>query len=265
MFYVYEWYIENTGEVIYVGKGCNRRYKVTKHNRLFNELTKRYKCNSRIIKTFDSEEEAFAFEFVKIKALKEKGQCVCNIRNGGYGGTTEWWTQEKREWYSKNNAMLSSEQRQRMKDNNPMKREDVKKRVAAQKTKAVVINGTEYDCAKNAAIALSVCTSSIYSWCKRGYNTQGEPCRYKNEPPKEYPSIKTTHPKVTSCRPVVIDGIRFETVKDAASKIGVWPDTLIRAIKHSGFCKGHKCEYDNQQPSHTKSDNSSMEGSTTNR
>lgn len=27
MFYVYEWYIVETGEIFYVGKGCKNRYK----------------------------------------------------------------------------------------------------------------------------------------------------------------------------------------------------------------------------------------------
>lgn len=36
MFYVYEWFIKETNEVIYVGKGKGKRYKVRKHNRLFD-------------------------------------------------------------------------------------------------------------------------------------------------------------------------------------------------------------------------------------
>ena len=35
MFYVYEWFIKETDEIIYVGKGCRNRYKVRKHNRFF--------------------------------------------------------------------------------------------------------------------------------------------------------------------------------------------------------------------------------------
>lgn len=31
MFYVYEWYIVDTGEIIYVGKGKGNRYKVRKN------------------------------------------------------------------------------------------------------------------------------------------------------------------------------------------------------------------------------------------
>ena len=110
MFYVYEWYIKETGEIIYVGKGCKNRYKVRKHNRLFNEMIKRYDCESRIVKRFDSEKEAFEYEFERVFQLKCIGQCVCNINKGGAGGVTNWWTDEKREQYSKNNVMKSKEQ-----------------------------------------------------------------------------------------------------------------------------------------------------------
>ena len=34
MFYVYEWFRTDTNEIFYVGKGCNRRYKVKKHNQV---------------------------------------------------------------------------------------------------------------------------------------------------------------------------------------------------------------------------------------
>ena len=38
MYYVYEWYVKETGEIFYVGKGTKNRYKVKKHNRFFNDF-----------------------------------------------------------------------------------------------------------------------------------------------------------------------------------------------------------------------------------
>ena len=38
MFYVYEWFIKESGKVFYVGKGHKNRYKVRKHNKLFNYI-----------------------------------------------------------------------------------------------------------------------------------------------------------------------------------------------------------------------------------
>lgn len=265
MFYVYEWFIVETGEIIYVGKGCRNRYKATKHNRFFNDMIKRYECKSRIIKYFETEKEAFNYEYQRVNGLKEKGQCVCNIYKGGCGGTTDWWTEEKREWYSEHNCMKSQTQRHRMSVNNPMKTESVKKIVSSKKHRKVIINGTKYNGVKIAAEILNVAEFTIITWCKRGYDTYGNPCRYENEQQKEYPIIKKSHPNASTLKPVIIDGIRFETVKDGAKYIGVWAETLIRAIKNNRPCKGHSCEYDNQQPIYTNFGNSSIEGSTTNR
>ena len=38
MFYVYEWFVKESGEVFYVGKGTKNRYKVKKHNKFFNDF-----------------------------------------------------------------------------------------------------------------------------------------------------------------------------------------------------------------------------------
>ena len=200
MFYVYEWFIIQTGEVIYVGKGCKNRYKVRKHNYMFDEFVKRFDCDSRIVKEFETEDKAFEGELERIAELKAIGQCVCNINTGGKGGLSEHWTAEKRKKYSENNVMKSQEQRTRMSINNPMKNPVVAEKVAKTKRK-----------------------------------------------------------------PVLVDGKYFDSVTSAAEYIGTWDVYLSKCLKDkNGMCKGHKCEYGNQQPSHTKSDNSSVEGSTTN-
>lgn len=249
MFYVYEWFIKETNEIIYVGKGKGRRYKVRKHNKFFNDMIRRYECDSRIVKEFADEQDAFRYENERITALKAINQCVCNIYAGGTGGTVSWWTDELREEYSRKNVMKSENQRRRMKENNPMKEVDVAKKNGEQKKRKVVIDGVIYNSLKEAAVSLGVCEFSILTWCKRGYNTEGNPCRYFDEPQKEYPLIKKTHPNVTTPKAVIVDGVRYETVKDAAAAIGVWSESIIRAIKGKRKCKGHECRYDNQQPS----------------
>lgn len=264
MFYVYEWFIKSTGEIIYVGKGTGRRYKVRKHNKFFNEMISRFECDSRIIKEFESEEDAFRYENERIAYLKSVGQCVCNIYEGGTGGTVSWWTDELRAEYSRRNVMKSEAQRKRISEKNPMKDMSIASKVGATRKRKVVINGTVYNGLKDAAKDIGVCEYTILTWCKKGYDTNGNPCRYEDEPQKDYPVIKKTRPKVKNSKPVIVDGIRYETVKDAADFIGTWSGTLIKAIKENRPCKGHECRYDNQQPSCGKSDNSTTEGSTTN-
>lgn len=176
MYYVYEWYIVETNEIIYVGKGTKSRYKVRKHNKFFNDTIRRYECDSRIIKEFETEIEAFKFEFNRINELKAQGQCVCNIRDGGFGGTTEWWTDDLRQRYSEKNIMHSIEQRKRMSENNPMKNPQIAQKTNGQKRRKVTIGDTTYDSIKDAKIALNISYSNIITWGKRGVTPSGDKC-----------------------------------------------------------------------------------------
>ena len=266
MFYVYEWFIKSTNEIFYVGKGSGRRYKVRKHNRFFNDVVKNNDCDSRIVKTFQTEEEAFAYEYERIHKLQEKGLCKCNISSGGNGGTVKWWDEARRKQYSEYNVMKSEEQRKRMSINNPMKNPEVARKVGMSQRKRPIINGVEYENAIEAANSLNVCKGSIHVWCTRGYDTKGNPCHYKGEPQKDYPIMKKTHPSVTNGRGVIIDGKHFDTVKDGAEYLHADPSVIIKCLKAGRpYKKVHICKYDNQQPSQTNFGESSLEGSTTNR
>lgn len=258
MFYVYEWFDVNSGEIIYVGKGTKRRYKVRKHNKLFNKLIAKVPCDSRIIAEFPSEEEAFLCEQERISYLKSIGECRCNIQKGGFGGSVSDWSDAKRKQYSEHNVMKSKEQRVRMAINNPMKNPDVAAKVGKTKARAVVINNETYEGVKQAAAALGVWENTVSRWCKRGYDDKGQPCRYANEEQKQF-EIKITYSKK-----VVVDGVVFPSVRSAAKFLGVWPESIIKSIKQDRPCKGHLCRYDNQQPSCENPSKSIAEGSTTN-
>lgn len=186
MFYVYEWFIVDTGEIIYVGKGTGHRYKVTKRNRFFNDMIKRFKCDSRIVKWFESESDAFQYEYVRVRELKAQNQCVCNIYDGGSGGHQSWWTDELRNKYSANNVMKSEAQRKRMSANNPMKDKSVACRVGKAKSRAVIIDGIEYPSVKAAREAFGVCWDAIRKWCVNGVTYDGKPCQYKDGKLKTY-------------------------------------------------------------------------------
>ena len=188
MFYVYEWFIISTGEIIYVGKGCHSRYKVRKHNKFFNEMINRFECNSRIIKVFDKEEDAFKFEYQRVNELKSQGQCVCNIYNGGFGGTASWWTDEIKDKYSKNNVMKSENQRSRMKKNNPMRNPIIAEKTNGQKRRKVTIGDTTYKSINEAKSILGISYSNILTWCKKGFTPSGKKCMI--EPQKQHRHIK---------------------------------------------------------------------------
>lgn len=322
MFYVYEWFIIKTNEIIYVGKGSKKRYKVKKHNSLFNEFIKRFECSSRIVKWFESEEEAFKYEYQRINELWQQNQCVCNIYKGGLGGTTEWWTQEKRNWYSKNNCMKSEEQRKRMSVNNPMKNKEIALRVNEKNKRKVIINNKEYSSVLDVCKEYNTCYETVKNWCTKGINKLGELCRYADEEQvirtqpcyenynfkeivyknKKYSCAKEMSKELkisinivyrwcqkgfdnvgNPCRyliddrilsfkklgenlkkPIIVNGIFYESKTDAEKSLGIKPGGLAPYIK--GIRKNNKyiCEYVNQQPSHENSSKSIVEGSTTN-
>lgn len=250
MFYVYEWYVKETKEIFYVGKGCGNRYKQTnKRNKLFKLYFENFNCESRIIKNFNSEDEAFEYEHQRIMELKTLNQAKCNLDYGGKGGCHFSWTEEMKEYQSQYNPMKAMEHRKRMSEKNPMKNPNVSKKVAKKKSKAVILNGEFFNSITEASFKTKHSQWTIIKWCRQGYDINGKPCRYANEQQKEIPLLKQLHPKAATPKPVIVNGVRYETIIDGAKAIGVWSETLIRAIKNNKKCKGYTCEYANQQPS----------------
>ncbi len=243
IFYVYEWYNTQTSEVFYVGKGCKKRaYEVSKRNKLFKEYYENNEVAVRIIKDQLSEEDAFKLEAETIQYYKNNKQCTANIDKGGHGGCNFVWTDEMREYKSKYNPMKDEKQRQRMSEHNPMQNKEIAARVNKQKRKAVIVKGKEYSYAKEAANALGVVEDTIRGWVARGFDSENLPCYYVKDGPKEFTPIKKG-------KAVIVDGIFYNTVKEGAAAIGVTTSGLSHALQEKRDCKGHKCEYANQQPS----------------
>ena len=260
-FYIYKWFIVETNKIFYIGKGKGNRYKQLSHrNKMFSKTYQENNCSVEIIEYFETEKEAFAREYDLICQYKSVGECWCNLDNGGKGGCHFVWTNDMRKYYSTYNVMKSANQRERMSINNPMKNLTTKQKVIDKKSKTIVYNGKQYKNSRELANLFNVGTTAVYYWIKRGYGRNKTPCYYLDAGQKDF--VVKTHQ--TSNKPVIVDGIYFKNVKEGAESIGVWSETLIRAIKENRKCKGHQCEYANQQPSHTNTDKSSVEGSTTN-
>ncbi len=247
MFYVYEWFNVETGEIIYVGKGSGRRYLVTRKARLFNEYLATHRCDVRIVEYFDNEDDAFVAEYHRITQLKLIGECVCNKLPGGYGGLSGVWTEEKRALMSANNPMKAPEQRARMSKHNPMKNQELAKLVAFQKMRPVVVKGRRYDSIVEAADYWEVYPQTVTHWAQRGYDTNGSPCRYADEDQKEFEYV------VSSSRKVWVGDMLFRSVKEAANYMGWYSEAIIRAIKANRPYRGYICRYDDQQPTRRKS------------
>ncbi len=247
MFYIYEWYIIETGEVIYVGKGTRNRYKASKKNEYFKYIVSEHDCAVRILEYFEDETDAFIAEKERIIELMDIGQCRCNKIVGG-GGLQRIWTDERRHQMSINNPMREERQRQRMSEYNPMKNAEVARKVGAKKKRPVVINNIEYAGTVDAARELEVANFTILTWVKQGHDALGNSCYYLDEGPKDF-----VMPINKSFKPILIDGEYFPTAKSGADHYGWGLTSVLYAINHSGYFRGHKCEYANQQPNHRNS------------
>lgn len=77
-FYVYIWFLTDTNEVFYVGKGSGNRVTSMKdRNRHFRNIRRKCKCDYKIVKYFNNEEEAYEFEMQLGMEYKARGQAWC--------------------------------------------------------------------------------------------------------------------------------------------------------------------------------------------
>ena len=90
-FYVYEWYITNTDEVFYVGKGTGNRFKQTNgRNYFFQCMYKSHECNVRKIYENLTEKEAFEKEIETIKYYRENTNYRLTNQTDGGEGSSGW-------------------------------------------------------------------------------------------------------------------------------------------------------------------------------
>lgn len=87
-YYIYIWYVRDTTNVFYVGRGHGNRYKtLKKRSKYFHEFYDNQDCSSIILLSGLSEEESILLEPLFIFYYKQKGMCKANIHNGGlFGG-----------------------------------------------------------------------------------------------------------------------------------------------------------------------------------
>ena len=117
IYYVYAWYFIDNGEIFYIGKGKNERFKsLNRRNNFFKNIIKKYKDNIdiKIIEKNLSEFNAFELEKKLIKEYKEKGQCIANFHEGGRGGNTGNYDNVER------SKKLSEAAKKRVGELNPM-------------------------------------------------------------------------------------------------------------------------------------------------
>ena len=83
IYYVYAWYYVDTGEIFYIGKGKNNRYKERKvhRNQFFKNILAKHKENvdAKILESNMTESVALAREKQLISEYWKIGQCKANL------------------------------------------------------------------------------------------------------------------------------------------------------------------------------------------
>ena len=91
VFYVYEWFIIETNEVFYVGKGKNDRYKsLRSRNKFFIDMYNTHNCDVRKIFENLTEDEAFEKEKETIAYYRENTNYRLTNQTDGGEGVTGW-------------------------------------------------------------------------------------------------------------------------------------------------------------------------------
>lgn len=240
-FYVYEWFNIKTNEIFYVGKGCGKRCSSLLHrNKLFVDYINMNECNYRILQYFDNEEDAFFLEHERIIELKKKGQCQCNLDNGGKGGCNFVWTDEMRNYKSQFNPMKESKQRERMRYNNPMKDKSIVEKSTMHKRKPVIIGDKEFNSVIDAAKYFNTSSETIIKWCKKGVNPSFDKCRYKNQKQIEF---KGKRYNLGGCKPLRYKDKIYESPIDLARELSLHNSTICNWAKKGFDPQGNICRY----------------------
>ena len=83
-YYVYAWYVKETYEIFYIGKGTGNRCKCKKReNKYFMNMLNSHECDYVILKNNLNEKEAFDLEKKWISVLRETNFRLTNATNGG--------------------------------------------------------------------------------------------------------------------------------------------------------------------------------------
>lgn len=96
VYYVYIWYIVDTEEVFYVGKGKGKRYKdVSNRNKFFKDMYSSHNCNVKKIYENLTEKEAFQKEMETVKWYKENTNYRLTNQTDGGEGSSGWVPNEE--------------------------------------------------------------------------------------------------------------------------------------------------------------------------
>lgn len=145
-YYIYEWFIKETDEVFYVGKGSGQRYKARKReNEYFMKMLNSHDCDVRKVNVNLLEDEAFKEEIKLISHYRNNTNFrLTNIADGGnqpptyYGENSFSKLPEVKAKISKSNKEKWSDEKYRDKMSDAFEKfynSEVGKKIASKRTK----------------------------------------------------------------------------------------------------------------------------------
>ena len=128
--------------------------------------------------------------------------------------------------------------------------------------KPIIYNGKLYESAVDVAKELGVCNSTVTQWAKKGFSPKGIECRLVEDTRKHTFNPNRKHE--IHAKPIFVNGVKYPSKAIAEKELGLSKGYLAPYIAGTRKNSKYICKYDNQQPSQTNTDKSSLEGSTTN-
>lgn len=110
-------------------------------------------------------------------------------------------------------------------------------------SKPIVFRGKTYEAVKDLAEELGLRDATITQWLRRGFNPKGEPCRYLNDPRELVFEDRYELRKIHRLKPVIINGVMYQTVKEASNELGISRPRINSYLRGVTFSPDYICEY----------------------
>lgn len=130
--------------------------------------------------------------------------------------------------------------------------------------KSLTYKENHYESPMDLAQELNINVYNIYHWVKRGYDYEGNYCRYDDDTRELVYIPKYAGISKYRSMPVIINGQYYPNKRTAEKELHISSHTINEYLEGKRTDKKYICTYANQQPSQGNTDNSTLEGSTTN-
>ena len=115
--------------------------------------------------------------------------------------------------------------------------------------KAVIYKGKQYEAVIDLAQDINISENTCHHWLKRGFDPNGNPCRYLNDTRELVFQNRHTKRNKNRAKSVIVNGVKYNSCQEASEKLNLKKSTLYSYLNGSRKNSKYICTYDNQQPS----------------